>query len=290
MAARLGTYIATVLMLACCFTTTAQNKKNMSKETVRHFAEAINAHNADAIAALTTADHVFVDASGTEVTGTEKLTAMWKNYFTSFPDYHIDLSEILVDGNTIAAFGTASGSYQGQKEKHWQSPASWKAVVKDGKISRWQMYTDPKAETMSSSSGPSAPGVTGLGGVFFKSKDPKVLNEWYRTHLHIDIGQYGANFEWRLGNDPSKYGATAWNLFKESTTYFAPSTKEFMINYRVDHLEQLVEQLRKDGITIVDNLESHDYGKFIHIMDPEGNKIELWEPTVENYDDKVNHK
>ena len=120
--------------------------------------------------------------------------------------------------------------------------------------------------------------VTGIGGVFFKCKDPKKVNEWYKTHLGMDVGPYGANFEWRDAEDPKKKGSTAWNTFAENTKYFEPSTKDFMINYRVDDLEGLVEELKKEGVTIVDKIETYDYGKFVHIVDVEGNKVELWEP------------
>jgi len=121
--------------------------------------------------------------------------------------------------------------------------------------------------------------VTGIGGVFFKCKDPEKMREWYNTHLGLDAKQWGANFEWRQADDPTKMGSTAWNPFKETTKYFEPSTKDFMINYRVEDLEGLVEQLKKEGVTITDKIESTDYGKFVHIMDMEGNKIQLWEPT-----------
>jgi predicted enzyme related to lactoylglutathione lyase len=119
--------------------------------------------------------------------------------------------------------------------------------------------------------------VTGIGGVFFKCKDPKKMTEWYNTHLGLNAGEYGATFEWREESDSSKKGQTQWTPFAESTKYFQPSTKDFMINYRVDNLEALVEELKKEGVTIVDTIESYDYGKFIHIMDVEGNKIQLWE-------------
>ena len=121
--------------------------------------------------------------------------------------------------------------------------------------------------------------VTGIGGIFFKCKDPNKIKEWYKTHLGLDAGQWGANFEWREADDPNKKGSTAWNPFPENTKYFDPSTKDFLINYRVANLEALVEELKKEGVTIVDNIESYDYGKFVHIVDMEGNKIELWEPT-----------
>jgi predicted enzyme related to lactoylglutathione lyase len=121
--------------------------------------------------------------------------------------------------------------------------------------------------------------VTGIGGIFFKCKDPQKMNEWYKTHLGFDTGQYGTNFEWRQAADPTKKGSTQWSPFAETTKYFEPSTKDFMINYRVENLEALVEQLKAEGVTIVDKIESYDYGKFVHIIDVEGNKVELWEPT-----------
>lgn len=121
--------------------------------------------------------------------------------------------------------------------------------------------------------------VTGIGGIFFKCKDPKAINEWYKTHLGFDTTPYGTSFEWRDLDDSTRTGLTQWNPFPETTKYFDPSTKEFMINYRVANLEELVEQLKNEGVTILDGIETYDYGKFVHILDPEGNKIELWEPT-----------
>src|ERR1700752_41039 len=121
--------------------------------------------------------------------------------------------------------------------------------------------------------------VTGIGGIFFKCKDPNKVREWYKTHLGLNTNQYGAVFEWRQGADTTKKGFTQWSPFKETTKYFEPSTKDFMINYRVENLEALIDQLRKDSVTIVDKIETADYGKFIHIMDIEDNKIELWEPN-----------
>lgn len=126
--------------------------------------------------------------------------------------------------------------------------------------------------------------ATGIGGIFFKCKDPKKLREWYQLHLGLNTNQYGAVFEWRQGADSSKKGFTQWSPFNEKTKYFEPSAKEFMINYRVENLEALVGQFKKDGVTIVDTMEVASYGKFIHIMDPEGNKIELWEPNDIEYE------
>lgn len=121
--------------------------------------------------------------------------------------------------------------------------------------------------------------VTGIGGLFFKCDDPKKMTEWYRVHLGLNTNEYGAIFEWRRSENSERKGTTQWSPFSKSTNYFAPSTKDFMINYRVNHLAELVDQLKKDGVKITDSIQTYDYGKFVHIMDPEGNKIELWEPN-----------
>ena len=126
--------------------------------------------------------------------------------------------------------------------------------------------------------------VTGIGGIFFKCKDPKKMREWYQTHLGLITNQYGAVFEWRQGADTTKKGFTQWSPFGEKTKYFEPSTKDFMINYRVENLEVLVEQLKKDSVTIADKIETVEYGKFVHIIDVEGNKVELWEPNDIEYE------
>ncbi len=98
--------------------------------------------------------------------------------------------------------------------------------------------------------------VTGIGGIFFKCKDPNKMKEWYKTHLGMATDQYGTNFEWRQGADSTKYGFTQWSPFAENTKYFEPSSKEFMINYRVENLEALVEELKKEGVTITDQIEA----------------------------------
>lgn len=126
--------------------------------------------------------------------------------------------------------------------------------------------------------------VTGIGGIFFKCKDPKKVREWYQTHLGLNTNSYGAVFEWHQGADSTKKGFTQWSPFKETTKYFEPSTKDFMINYRVSDLVALVSQLKKEGVTIQDTIETYDYGKFVHILDVEGNKIELWEPNDIEYE------
>jgi len=120
--------------------------------------------------------------------------------------------------------------------------------------------------------------VTGIGGIFFKCKDAAAIKEWYKQHLGFNTDQYGTTFECGSNNAADQKVLTQWSPFSETTKYFEPSVKEFMINYRVENLVLLVEQLKKDGVTVLDEIETFDYGKFVHIMDIEGNKIELWEP------------
>lgn len=126
--------------------------------------------------------------------------------------------------------------------------------------------------------------VTGIGGIFFKCKDPKKVREWYKTHLGLNTNQYGSVFEWYQGADSTKKGFTQWSPFNEKTKYFDPSTKDFMINYRVENLTALVDELKRNGVTVTDTIETYSYGKFVHILDPEGNKLELWEPNDIEYE------
>jgi lactoylglutathione lyase len=121
--------------------------------------------------------------------------------------------------------------------------------------------------------------VTGIGGVFFKCDDPEAQKRWYQQHLGLPSEAYGTTFEWRRADDPTKKGSTVWAPFPADTTYFAPSARDFMINYRVDNLDALVARLKTAGVTIVGAVESHAYGRFCHVLDPEGNKVELWEPN-----------
>ncbi len=127
--------------------------------------------------------------------------------------------------------------------------------------------------------------VTGIGGVFFKSEDPEKIKEWYHENLGLVIDAYGSPFEFRNANEPEEINYLQWSPFKNDTKYFEPSKKDFMINYRVDNLDLLVEELKKNEVTICDEIESFDYGKFIHILDPDGNKIELWEPVDKVFTD-----
>jgi predicted enzyme related to lactoylglutathione lyase len=122
--------------------------------------------------------------------------------------------------------------------------------------------------------------VTGIGGIFFKAKDPAGLATWYEKHLGIAFnGQVYTSFTWENRNNPEVPGCTVFSFFKQETDYFSPSTSPFMINFRVMDLKALLEQLKAEGVTVMPDIMEESYGKFGWIVDPEGNKIELWEPV-----------
>ena len=121
--------------------------------------------------------------------------------------------------------------------------------------------------------------VTGIGGIFFKSADPKMLGAWYRDHLGLDVTDWGgAVFRW--GGADSLPGMTIWSPFAQGTNYMEPSSASFMINFRVADLDRLLEALRVEGCNVVDKTESSEQGKFGWVIDPEGNKVELWQPPA----------
>lgn len=128
--------------------------------------------------------------------------------------------------------------------------------------------------------------VTGIGGIFFKTKDTEKTKTWYHKHLGIESDQYGGQFVWRDLDNPDKKCYTVWSPFNSDTKYFDPSEKPFMFNYRVENLEKLLKVLKEEGITVVGEIEKYDYGKFGWIMDLDGNKIELWEPLDETLFEK----
>ncbi|MCZ6571840.1 MAG: VOC family protein [Planctomycetota bacterium] len=133
--------------------------------------------------------------------------------------------------------------------------------------------------------------VTGIGGIFFKTQDPTALKAWYERHLGLNLDpSYGTSFEWRQAQDPERKGFTAWSPFPADTDYFAPSQRDFMVNYRVADMDGLLEVLREEGVEVVDEVQTFDYGKFAHILDLEGNKVELWEPFDDAYGKMVEGK
>ena len=123
--------------------------------------------------------------------------------------------------------------------------------------------------------------VTGIGGIFFKAKDPKALGAWYKRHLGIDVQEWGgASFDWSDGEGKPIGGTTAWCLASAQSVQFAPSTASFMVNYRVEDLITLVQVLRDEGCNVLEKVDDSEYGKFAWVIDPEGNKAELWQPLA----------
>lgn len=121
--------------------------------------------------------------------------------------------------------------------------------------------------------------VTGIGGIFIKAKDPDALRAWYRKHLGLDIQDWGGvALQWQTPERPTPHGATVWSVFPSTSNYFAPSNAPFMVNYRVDDLRALLHTLRDEGCDVDTKTEETEYGKFGWVMDPEGNRVELWEP------------
>lgn len=129
--------------------------------------------------------------------------------------------------------------------------------------------------------------VTGLGGIFIKYSDPDRIKQWYADHLGITIDEYGTSFEWRKSDRPEEKGFTVWSPFSQASEYFSPSTRELMINFRVDDLDAILAKLSAKGVYRLSPIEQTDYGRFAHIIDPEGLKIELWEANDPAYDKMI---
>lgn len=136
---------------------------------------------------------------------------------------------------------------------------------------------EPSSTQVAQSSGASMKRVTGIGGIFIRAKDPAALQVWYKKHLGIDVQAWGGTaFRWADDSGKPTAGTTAWSISNGAN--FGPSQSSFMVNYRVADLHRLLGQLREEGCKVLDKVDESDYGKFGWVMDPEGNKIELWQP------------
>ena len=131
--------------------------------------------------------------------------------------------------------------------------------------------------------------ITGVGGIFFKSDDPKTMRAWYQEKLGLNTNDYGTLFEFRSSTNPEQKEYLQWSPFAKDTKYFEPSSKDFMINFRVDNLEAVLKNLKAQGVEQIGETMHESYGNFAHVMDPEGNKIELWEPIEPAFTDMANN-
>lgn len=126
--------------------------------------------------------------------------------------------------------------------------------------------------------------VIGIGGIFMKCKDPEAIRQWYQLHLGFNTDAYGTNFGTRDLHNPHQKQFSVWSTFPAGTDYFEPSSKDFMLNFRVENLEALLPQLKEEGVAVIGEMQNYPYGKFAHIIDPEGNKIELWEANDKEFE------
>lgn len=152
-------------------------------------------------------------------------------------------------------------------------------VIATGCQSSSNERKDMEEQVNQSTTNDTIPKVTGIGGIFFFAENPQEIKEWYEKNLGLETNEWGSTFEFRNTNRPDEINYLQWSPFQKGSKYFAPSKKEFMINYRVQNIEKLIERLKENGVTVVDSIETFEYGKFVHILDPEGNKLELWEPV-----------
>ncbi len=154
--------------------------------------------------------------------------------------------------------------------------ASCSRTTEEGKI----MENEGKSNHEKSLSNDTIPKVTGIGGIFFYSDNLEETKEWYTKNLGIEINDWGSSsFESRNVDKPDEINSLQWKPFKKGDEYFSPSQKDFMINYQVQNIEELATKLKENGVTILDSIATYDYGKFVHVLDNDGNKIELWEPN-----------
>lgn len=155
---------------------------------------------------------------------------------------------------------------------------AWSVCNSPEKESDELVQNDPKGSSHNSERD-TMPKITGIGGIFFYSDNPAETTAWYKKNLGLETDDYGSVFEFRNANRPDEINYLRWSAFSKETDHFNPSTRDFMINYRVQNIEAMVAQFEANGVTVLDSIATYPYGKFVHIMDPEGNKIELWEPV-----------
>ena len=129
--------------------------------------------------------------------------------------------------------------------------------------------------------------VHGIGGVFLRCPDPGATRAWYQRHLGLTVDAYGTSFSWRRNRSPDAKGFTLWAPFDADTDYFGDSGQEFMVNFRVDDLDGLLDRLRADGVEVIGQIEEMSFGRFAHFVDNDGRRVELWEPIDDVYDAEV---
>ena len=260
----------------------------MKEETTlpQQLISALNAHETSTVLGSIAENHNGNTANGSKISDKTEFESAWKSFFGQFPDFTFKLEKTITEDGTTVLIGETSGSLNGQKNpaSSFKTPAMMRIETAEGKILSAEFYADfslpVRIAGSTTDSEQQKPGVTGIGGVFFKSKDPKNLIDWYNRHLGMQISEHAyMMFQWRDHANPALEKSTTFSIFNETSDYYAPSEKPFMINFMVNELDALMAQLKADVIQLVGEIGHYDYGNFGWIMDPEGNKIELWEPV-----------
>jgi predicted enzyme related to lactoylglutathione lyase len=257
--------------------------ENTLKSTITAW---INQQNTAAIAELMTESFQGTTLFGHEFSPKITWIETWQKIFQMFPDLSFVTGNSVNSGETLLMTGTLSASLLGKKkpEFDFSVPCCIQVEMTNQGLEKIIFYADlSRPIELAKTHEPEDrknPRVTGLGGAFFKSKDPKVLADWYNTHLGLSINEYSyMMFPWRDFENPSLQKSTTFSIFKESTDYLDPSKSSFMFNFRVNNLDDLLADLSSNGVHVVGEIQRFEYGNFGWIMDPEGNKIELWEPV-----------
>jgi predicted enzyme related to lactoylglutathione lyase/ketosteroid isomerase-like protein len=257
---------------------------NSPLQVTLDFVGALNRHDLLTMEELTTNDHCFMGPYGECVTGRQAILKGWSDYFLAFPDYHLEIEEIFqVEGGAMGHGNSTSTSAAAvESGRQFRIPTAFRTKVTVNKVSLWRVFTDTMlpSDVIGNRSYGREPALEGLGGVFIKAKNPTSLRAWYDQHLDTRFGSNSWHtFQWRRWDHAQMACRTEFSFFEEETAYFHPSSKAFMINFRVRSLQVLLDKLKKNGVQQVGESETFDYGKFAWILDPEGNKIELWEPN-----------
>lgn len=276
---RLFAAIGLLFVLSC------NTEMNLKKDVLNEFVAAINRHDTQKLGILMTPGHVFITADQHKFESVEAAKESWEGFFSIFPDYKLELKEIAESADGLLVIANASGSLKGENAtgKSFLIPMSIKVGIEGNKINEWQVFADASQIAAVMNYAPvrnmNDQSIQGFGGVFFKAKDPKVLCAWYDEHLGTTFnGTQSCYYKWSERDHPENIGSTSFGVFAERSTYFDPSKSNFMFNFRVNNLEGLIEKLKRKNIQVVGEVEKYDYGNFGWIVDPEGNKIELWEP------------
>jgi steroid delta-isomerase-like uncharacterized protein len=301
MKARLLTVFAVIIGICCV---AASGSRDKTTGLVQRNFDAWNAHDPDKVVSLYTDDVVYEDvAFGLRAHGHAELRKMVADFFTAIPDLKLEIVSNASTGDRGSVewvfSGTDVGLYKSGKKFSVRGASIYE--LRGGKFSGNRDYYDsaaimrqvgtlpPAGPSSGSGSAPapsqkrkvsmSQPGrILGIGGIFFKSANQPQMKEWYATHLGLADSGHGVMLPWREKDNPDSEYVTVWSIFPAATKYFDPSPAPFMMNYIVDDMEALLDRLGKEGVRIDPKRQDESYGRFAWIYDPDGNKIELWQP------------